>query len=79
VLLEGAAADIVFADPPYNVPNTGHAFTRDDVREFVVAHGELSSEQFTDFLKVAAAHVAANVRDGAVIYICMDWRHLDNL
>jgi 16S rRNA G966 N2-methylase RsmD len=79
VLLQGAAADIVFADPPYNVPNTGHASTRDDVREFVMAHGELSSEQFTDFLKVAAAHVAANVRDGAVIYICMDWRHLDNL
>ena len=24
-------------------------------------------------------HIAANVENGAVVYVCMDWRHLDEL
>ena len=44
-----------------------------------MASGELSPEEFVDFLQTISAHIAANVENGAVIYICMDWRHLDDL
>jgi DNA modification methylase len=79
VLLRGDPADIVFTDPPYNVPVAGHVSQRTDAREFAMASGELSSEEFVDFLQTITAHIAANVANGAVVYICMDWRHLDDL
>jgi hypothetical protein len=41
--------------------------------------GELSSEEFVEFLQTISSHIAANVANGAVVYICMDWRHLDEL
>jgi len=79
VLLRGDPADIVFTDPPYNVRVAGHVSQRTDAREFAMASGELSSEEFVDFLQTITAHIAANVANGAVVYICMDWRHLDDL
>lgn len=79
VLLRGDPADIVFTDPPYNVPVAGHVSQRTDAREFAMASGELSSEEFVDFLQTISGHIAANVENGAVVYICMDWRHLDEL
>ena len=77
MLLRGVAADIVFTDPPYNVRVAGHVSQRTDAREFAMASGELSSEEFVDFLQTISGHIAANVENGAVVYICMDWRHLD--
>ena len=79
VLLRGDPADIVFTDPPYNVRVAGHVSQRADAREFAMASGELSSEEFVDFLQTISGHIAANVENGAVVYICMDWRHLDEL
>ena len=79
VLLRGDAADIVFTDPPYNVRVAGHVSQRTDAREFAMASGELSSAEFVDFLQTISGHIAANVENGAVVYICMDWRHLDEL
>jgi DNA modification methylase len=78
-LLRGDPADIVFTDPPYNVRVAGHVSQRSDAREFAMASGELSSEEFVDFLQTMSGHIAANVENGAVVYICMDWRHLDEL
>jgi DNA modification methylase len=79
VLLRGDPADIVFTDPPYNVRVAGHVSRRTDAREFAMASGELTSEEFVDFLQTISGHIAANVANGAVVYICMDWRHLDEL
>lgn len=79
VLLAGEQANIVFTDPPYNVPNAGYVSRRANVREFPMASGELSVDDFTYFLELMATHIADNVVDGAVIYLCMDWRHLDEL
>ena len=79
VLLRGDPADIVFTDPPYNVRVAGHVSQRADAREFAMASGELSSDEFVDFLQTISGHIAANVENGAVVYICMDWRHLDEL
>lgn len=80
-LLEGAGARMVFTDPPYNVPITGHVsgLGRAAHREFAMASGELSAEDFTAFLKTVFDHLAAASVDGALHYICMDWRHLSEV
>ena len=74
--METDLAEIVFTDPPYNVPNAGHVTGRDGVREFAMGHGEMSPGQFTDFLPSSSLNILARMVDGAVGYFCMDWRHL---
>lgn len=75
----GVKADAAFLDPPYNVRINGHANVKSRHREFPVASGEMTSPAFTDFLKDALGACAAVSRSGAVHYVCMDWRHLDEL
>lgn len=78
-LLDGSKVDVVFVDPPYNVPINGHVsgLGRTVHREFVEASGELSQAEFTDFLETSFRNIALNCRDGAIAYVCMDWRHLE--
>jgi DNA modification methylase len=71
---------MVFTDPPYNVPISGNVTrSKDAGHGFPMAAGELSPEEFERFLQTALVHVAAYSRDGAVAYVCIDWRHLDEL
>lgn len=78
-LLGEERADMVFTDPPYNVPIRGHVSKRNDVREFVMASGEMSQDEFVAFLRNGAALMADNVRAGAVMYVCIDWPHYGDL
>ena len=48
-------------------------------REFAMASGELSNPKFVVFLCEALGQVAGVSRDGAVHYVCMDWRHIRQL
>ena len=41
-----------------------------------MASGEMTEDEFTTFLKHAFQRMAEISRDGALHYICMDWRHL---
>ncbi len=41
--------------------------------------GELSSTQFIHFLKTSLGLAATRSIDGAIHYVCMDWRHLREL
>ena len=77
-LLGGARASIIFTDPPYNVPIDGHVsgLGKHRHREFAMASGEMTSEQFTDFLETVFDHLARYSTDGSIHYICMDWRHM---
>ncbi len=81
LLLGDLKANIVFTDPPYNVPVDGHVSGLGKVkhREFVMASGEMSPAQFTDFLGTVFAHLACHSHRGSIHYICMDWRHLPEL
>ena len=56
-LLSGKAAQLVFVDPPYNVPIRGHVSGKGRIkhREFVQASGEKTSAQFAKFLEDALA------------------------
>jgi DNA modification methylase len=80
-LLQDERADLVFTDPPYNVPIDGHVcgLGRIRHREFAMGAGEMSSEAFTAFLQVTLGHAAASCRDGAIAFVCMDWRHMGEL
>jgi ParB-like chromosome segregation protein Spo0J len=77
-LLGAEKARIVFADPPYNVPIDGHVGGLGSVkhREFAMAAGEMTERQFTDFLENIFRNAAGASLDGAIHFICMDWRHI---
>jgi DNA modification methylase len=80
-LLAGQAVDLMFTDPPYNVPIDGHVcgLGRTQHREFAMGVGEMSSESFTGFLRETLGHAASACRDGAIAFVCMDWRHMGEL
>ena len=80
-LLAGEKADLVFTDPPYNVAIDGNVCGLGSVkhREFAFASGEMNRTQFLDFLKATLGNMAAFMRDGAIAYVCMDWRHMGEL
>jgi DNA modification methylase len=78
ILLEGKKAEFVFADPPYNVPVDGHVCGNGAIhhREFAMASGEMSQEEFTAFLTEVFQELIAHTVDGSIHQICMDWRHI---
>jgi len=80
-LLTGELIDVVFADPPYNVRIENNVSGLGKVRhgDFAMASGEMSPEQFTDFLTRAFQPAAERMRDGAIAFVCMDWRHMVEL
>jgi len=80
-LMGSKKAQMIFTDPPYNVPVNGHVsgLGKHQHREFAMATGEMSSQQFTQFLQDVCAQMAAVSSDGSLHYICMDWRHLSEL
>lgn len=80
-LLEGAKVDLIFTDPPYNVPIDGHVSGLGSVRhrEFAFASGEMSKTEFKGFLTQTLGAGAAVAKDGAIAFVCMDWRHMGEL
>jgi DNA modification methylase len=80
-LLDGAQAQMVFTDPPYNVPIDGNVCGLGAIRhrEFAMASGEMSATEFTDFLKTSLRLLAEYSADGSIHFICMDWRHMAEL
>ena len=80
-LLGGQKARLMFVDPPYNVPIDGHVSGLGKVKhaEFAMASGEMTETEFTDFLEKALGHHARHSLDGAIHFVCMDWRHMGEL
>ena len=76
---EEAAVDAAFLDPPYNVQISGHANAVGRHREFAMASGEMDEAEFRAFLKQTLGVSVSVSRDGAVHFICMDWRHMDDV
>ncbi|MFY8099332.1 MAG: site-specific DNA-methyltransferase, partial [Allorhizobium sp.] len=76
-LLGRERVQMVFTDPPYNVPIGGHVSGLGKVkhREFAMASGEMSRPGFTAFLRTAAMRMAEVSINGAIHFVCMDWRH----
>jgi DNA modification methylase len=80
-LLGADKAQMVFADPPYNVPIDGHVSGLGAVKhpDFVMASGELSSAEFQSYLTTTLGLAASWSVGGAIHFVCMDWRHMREL
>jgi DNA modification methylase len=81
LLLGDEKVDLVFTDPPYNVPIDGHVSGLGKVshREFAFASGEMSAAEFVGFLTATLGAIAQRCKDGAIAFVCMDWRHMGEL
>jgi DNA modification methylase len=77
-LMDGANADLVITDPPYNVAIDGHAsgLGKTRHREFAMAAGEMSAEEFTEFLRNVMVLSRQRSQPGSLAYYFMDWRHM---
>lgn len=80
-LLNGELIDVVFADPPYNVRIENNLSGLGRVRhgDFAMASGEMSPDEFTEFLTDGFRPAAERMRDGGIAFLCMDWRHMGEL
>lgn len=80
-LMKEERADVVFIDPPYNVRIDGHASGKGKVRhrEFAQGAGEFSREQFVEFLTKACTQLKAYTVNGSIHFVCMDWKHVEEL
>jgi DNA modification methylase len=80
-LMDGELADMVFTDPPYNVPIDGHVSGLGSVKhgDFAMATGEMAEPEFTAFLTKTLGTMATHSKDGAIHFACIDWRHLFEL
>jgi len=78
VLMGRERADMVFTDPPYNVPIEGNVGGLGKIQhsDFAMACGEMSKSEFADFLRRIMQHLSDFTVDGSIHYHCMDWRHL---
>jgi ParB-like nuclease domain len=81
LLLAGETAAACFTDPPYNVKIDGHVSGKGNVRhrEFPMATGEMSESEFATFLESVLAAIRERTSPGALIYVCMDWRHMSEM
>jgi DNA modification methylase len=80
ILMNGASAAMVFADPPYNVKVSSiQGRGKIKHREFVAGSGEMSRADFIQFLEQALGLTAQHSSDGSIHYVCMDWKHIGEL
>jgi DNA modification methylase len=81
ILLGSTKAAAVFTDPPYNVKVDGHVCGSSAIkhREFAMASGEMSEDEFTRFLTETLELAGFHADGGAIVYACMDWRHMGEI
>jgi DNA modification methylase len=79
-LMNGASAKAVFCDPPYNL-RVSAIGGRGRIRhpEFAFASGEMQPQQFQRFLSRILANGVRVSTEGAIHFVCMDWRHIVDL
>ncbi len=80
-LMRSDKAAMVITDPPYNVKIDGHAGGKGAIkhREFAMAIGEMSVEEFSTFLYTVFLRLVEYTINGSVHTIFMDWRHLPEI
>lgn len=80
-LMRGERATMAITDPPYNVSILSHARGRSKRKfaEFPMASGELDDAAFIKFLTQCLRCVVQVSKDGAIIYVFIDWPHIGHL
>jgi DNA modification methylase len=79
-LMNGKLAGAVFCDPPYNRPARSIG-GRGQIKhsDFAFASGEMSPTRFKRFLAQTLGNGVQVSAEGAVHFVCMDWRHIAEL
>src|ERR1700733_12608584 len=79
-LMNGASAAAVFCDPPYNL-RASSIGGRGRIRhpDFAFGSGEMNPAQFQRFLSKLLANGIRFSADGAIHFVCIDWRHIADL
>ena len=74
-------ANVIFTDSPYNVAIDGNVCGKGSIhhREFAMASGEMSEAEFIAFLTRALTLLVRFSTSGSVHFVCMDWRHMNEL
>ena len=80
-LLGNERVDLIFTDPPHSVPIDGDVggYGQGRQREFAMGVGEMTSAELTILLERTLAFAAERCRDGAIAFVCIDWRHAEEL
>ena len=79
-LMGSDLAAMVFADPPYNVViRSVQGRGKIKHSEFAMASGEMLRTEFANFLTETLTLVAEHSAEGSIHYVCMDWRHLEEI
>jgi DNA modification methylase len=73
----GEQARLVLTDEPYNVPNVGHVTSQAHHREFAMAAGEMSREEFGAFNRAWMSSAAHHLVDGGLLGTFIDWRSVE--
>jgi DNA methylase/ParB/Sulfiredoxin domain len=77
-LMESEKAAAVFSDSPYNVKIDRNVCGSGSIHhaEFAMASGEMSEAEFTEFLTASFMLMRTHSAAGALIYACIDFRHM---
>lgn len=79
-LLGDETAVLVCQDPPWNIPVKSISGSgKVKHREFVMASGEMSEEQYRDFLERELACNLAHAAPGTVLQVFIDWRGVEKV
>jgi DNA modification methylase len=78
VLLGRNKAKMAFIDPPYNlkIARNVSGLGKIQHREFAMAGGEMSDDEFTNFLTEAFMLLVRYSTEGSLHFVCIDWRHM---
>ena len=74
ILMQGGKARIVNCDPPYNLHT--NFFSGIHKKDFDMGAGEMTDEQFVEFLASIMKTSIENTIPGSIHYIFMDFRHV---
>ena len=79
--MQGRKAQMVFTDPPYNLPIAGFVGGKGKTKhgDFAMASGEMRPTEFAQFLIDTLGLHAQHSSSGSIHFICMDWRHIGAL
>jgi len=77
LVAEDESVRLALTDVPFNVPIRGHCTGQAHHREFEIAHGELSREEFDAFNKDWMRLASAVLVEGGLLATFIDWRSVD--
>ena len=77
-LMDGKQSNMIFTDPPYNLSADDIGSVASD-EDFINAGGEMTDNEFTEFLIKVVNNLYDFSIENSIHYICMDWRHALNL